>query len=147
MHRQPKWKLLGNLGDASPLDYGGYLVYRDETGQYTEEAEYWAEPETEGGAVTVYRFILYRCTLVNGVLSDNSFHPEIRAWFADGLDGVAHSAGMEARTLRDLVCSADPMDRAAGYRAIGEHHGWDNLDHDPIRLTRAEAEARYPEFA
>ncbi len=42
---QPKWKLLANLGDANPIDYGGYFVYRDETGVYRDEAEKLISPD------------------------------------------------------------------------------------------------------
>ena len=116
MDQQPKWKFLKNLGDASPLEYGGYLVYGDETGQYAEEAEYWAEPETEGGRVTVYRFALDRCTDVGGVLSDNAFHPECPAWFANAIAASAGSAGVAENVVRAMLCSADPLERASAYR-------------------------------
>ena len=42
---QPKWKLLANLGDANPIDYCGYFVYRDETGVYRDEAEKLISPD------------------------------------------------------------------------------------------------------
>lgn len=37
--KQPRWKLVAQLGDVHPIDYGGYFVYRDTTGVYEEEAE------------------------------------------------------------------------------------------------------------
>jgi hypothetical protein len=79
--RQPVWKLLANLGDISPFDYGGYFVYLDETGMYPEEAELLElenenEEDEEKIRYTVRRFVLERCTLVDGVLSDNKFHPD-----------------------------------------------------------------------
>ena len=105
---QPKWTRIGNLGDASPLEYGGMPVYRDETGVYGEEAEYWRETE-EGKSVTLYRFELDRCTLTpDGILSDNQYHPEYPAWFADTINGIAHTSGMEPAVLRSMLCSADP---------------------------------------
>ena len=36
---QTVWKFVTNLGDASPLDYGGLFVYIDETGVYPPEME------------------------------------------------------------------------------------------------------------
>lgn len=74
--QQPTWKLIANLGDVHPIDYGGYFVYVDETGTYEAEAELLEVPEDEDRTYRVYRFILDRCTLTNGVLSDNKFHPD-----------------------------------------------------------------------
>ena len=31
---QPKWEYVANLGDTSPLEYGGLFLYRDTTGVY-----------------------------------------------------------------------------------------------------------------
>ena len=37
--KQPKWKLIAQLGDVNPIDYGGYFIYEDETGVYPPEGE------------------------------------------------------------------------------------------------------------
>ena len=158
---QPVWKLIANLGDRNPIDYGGYFVYRDTTGVYTEEAEMLIAPDNDDGAGTwqVYRFILDKCTWrkSTGTLSDNKFHPEMCAWFAQResarktrpqdtsyLSGVASSIGTSLSELRALFCSDNPLDRAHAYRAIGDYHGYANLDSYPVRLTsRTEVEARY----
>ncbi len=143
---QPVWALVANLGDASPLDYGGYFIFKDETGVYPEEAELLEldDENDENSTYTVYRFPLERCTLsADGVLSDNSCHPEHAAWFADSLASVASYIGDDANELREWFCSADPVERACAYRAVGEYHGWKNLDEYPIKLTRAEAQERY----
>jgi hypothetical protein len=147
MAEQPRWRLTANMGDASPIDYGGYFVYRDETGVYTEEAEVLESPDDdEGGGWTVYRFPLDRCTLIDGILSDNAFHPEIPAWWADDIEAIASCMGQGPGELRAAFCSADPLIRADAYRSLGEYSGFDNLDHDPITFTdRAEVEARYTE--
>lgn len=167
---QPKWKLIANLGDVNPIEYGGYFVYVDETDVYPPEAELLCEPSDECGRChgvcgndydlciyscechqyTVYRFILERCTLIDGILSDNRFHPEHMAWFGyrdkdrpqdSDLNDVASFAAMP--DIAELLCSANPIDRACAYRAIGEYHGFENLDSYPLTLTRAEAEACY----
>ena len=44
MSAQPSWTFVANLGDASPLEYGGYFVYHDATGVYGYEAEKVEEP-------------------------------------------------------------------------------------------------------
>jgi hypothetical protein len=142
--RQPVWKLLANLGDVNPLDYGGYFVFIDETGVYPPEAEVLEEPCEEDGQYTVYRFILERCTLTNGVLSDNPYHPLAPVWFADAIGDIADTVGSDAtREVQDMLCSADPLERAHAYRDVASHFGWHEFDHDALRLTAAEAEARY----
>ena len=60
------------------------------------------------------------------------------------LSGVASSIGTSLSELRTLFCSDNPLDRATAYRAVGEYHGFENLDSYPLRFdTRAEVEARY----
>ncbi len=158
MTPQPQWKLLANLGDVNPLDYGGYFVYRDETGVYPEEAELLEldSPDNDNSNYTVYRFILERCSFVNGVLSDNKFHPECSAWFANPdrkgdkytvLGDIASFTGQDASELIDDICSDDAIRRAMVWQSIGRYNGFDNLDSYPLKLTKEEAEARYAEFA
>jgi hypothetical protein len=141
--KQPKWQLIANLGDVSPFDYGGYFVYRNTTGVYPEDAELLEGPCEGDREYTVYRFCLDRCTFVDGVLSDNPFHPECPAWFADNIAGVASCVGKDPAELIAGLCSADPVERAHAYRDIGSYHGWENLDQYPLRLSRAEVEQRY----
>jgi hypothetical protein len=146
MTDQPKWQLIANLGDATPLDYGGLFVFRDETGVHPEEMELLEvqNPDADDDDLRyeVRRCVLERCTLTGGILSDNSFHPEHPAWFAADLAGVASAIGSTKEDLERLLCSEDPLERAEAYRAVADYHGWDNLDSDPLTLTRAEAEAR-----
>lgn len=147
---QPNWELVANLGDVNPIDYGGYFVYRDTTGVYPPEAELLIAPDEEPenpskAAWITYRFILEPCTLVDGILSDNKFHPQHAAWFARDLKAVAGCCGYALDELVLMFLSADPCDRAHAWRAVGDYHGFDNLDSYPNRLTRAECETRYAE--
>ena len=147
--KQPRWRLVANLGDTTPLEYGGYFVYRDATGVYPPEAELLREPE-DGNALddpaarwTVYRFILEPCTFVDGVLSDNPFHPGHAVWFADSLVGLASFTGQTELELITAFCSDDARVRADAWRTVGDYHGYENLDSYPIELTRAEVKRRY----
>jgi hypothetical protein len=158
MSQQPKWKLVANLGDVNPLDYGGYFVLVDETGVYCPEGE-WLDPPVEGcETYTVRRFILDQCIYSHstGILSDNRFHPESPAWFATPelhklvrpqdstyLTNLAKSYDMEVDELVGLFCSYDPIRRAEAYRMVGEYHGWENLDDYPLELSHDEAIERY----
>lgn len=153
MTRQPSWKFVDNLGDATPLDYGGYFVYVDTTGVYGPEAELLEEPEG-GNVYTVRRILLERCKqveagdrvlLVPFKYDDTWPHPveSYDEWFSSDLREVADCVGMPVAELRDMLCSDDPLKRADAYRAIGDYHGWDNLDEYPLILTEDEVRSRY----
>jgi hypothetical protein len=114
------------------------------------------EIESDKQCYVAYRFSLDRCTYVNGVLSDNKFHPDHPAWFAKPeierrdrpqdttyLKGVADFVGQTEEDMIASFCSEDPRLRAMAWQAVGDYHGFENIDDYPLRLTRAEAEERY----
>jgi len=154
---QPKWKLVANLGDVNPIEHGGLFVFTDTTGVYPPEAELLVPPDDDGGkAWTTYRFLLARCTLTDGVLSDNKHHPLHCAWFATtpakmlerpqdgkGLANVASFCGIPQDELERMLCSEDAIELATAYRAIGDYHGFENLDDYPLTLSKKEVKARY----
>lgn len=138
--KQPVWKLIAQLGDVHPIEYGGHFVFIDETGVYDPEAEILQA--NDDGTWTAYRYSLDKCTLINGILSDNKFHPEIAAWFAHKLSSVAECCDYD--TLAEDLCGENVVNRALAYDCIGNYFGFDNLDSYPLTFTdRAEVEARY----
>ena len=139
---QPNWKLIGNLGDVNPIDYGGYFIFEDTTGVHPPEAEYLTDPD-ENGTRTVYCFILESCTYQNGILSDNKFHPDHPAWFAGDLNNVCSYMGVEELELIRLFCSDDSLERASAWRMVGRCHGFGNLDQYPLQLNEEETRERY----
>jgi hypothetical protein len=152
---QPTWKLIAQLGDVNPTEYGGYFIYQDETGVYCEEGEL-LEIDESSGKGTVYRFILEKCTLTDGILSDNKFHPLHPAWFAKPesersnrpqdntyLKNVGDFCGKSVDVLTNLFCSEDAKQRAVAYREVGIYHGFNNLDSYPLQLTENEVKTRY----
>lgn len=164
---QPVWKLVGNLGDVNPLDYGGFFVYVDTTGVYPPEVEVLQVDENEqdednndNGHWTVYRFILEPCTFINWVLSDNRSHPDKPAWFATPesrkldrpqdtcyFSGLCQFCDIEPEELVRLFCSDDPLERAQAWRTVGDYHGYDELDPDPLEFTsKLEVKMRYLEI-
>jgi len=159
MSRQPTWELIANLGDASPIDYGGYFIYRDTTGVYPEEGEkLFADENGDGERVwTVHRFTLDRLKQIQvgeticlvPIRYDETWpHPvtSYDEWFHKDLAGVAAFVGQSVQELRDAFCSDDPRVRAFAYEAIGDYHGWENLDGYPLTFeSREEVEARYEE--
>jgi hypothetical protein len=158
MTNQPSWRLLQNLGDADPINFGGYFIFEDTTGVYEPEAEWLEAPDTDDGTWYVYRFALDRLKMVEDdrtiylvpdAYRDGWPHPvhQYDEWFHDDLAKVAESNGQTLAELRQAFCSDNPLDRAWAYRALGEYHGFENLDSYPLRLTRAEAEERYADAA
>lgn len=157
MSQQPKWRLVANLGDVNPLDYGGYFVFVDRTNTYAPEGEILQEPIDDEKKYTIYRFELDRLKTVEDpathaiYLVTERYAPDwphavgqYDEWFHKDLAGVASFIGLEVISLRGMFCSADPIERAQAYRAIGDYHGFANLDGYPLQLTRTEARRRYP---
>jgi hypothetical protein len=142
MTNQPKWQAVAQLGDVNPLDYGGYWVLVDTTGEFTPEGEF-VEVDEQTNCLTIYRFSLEQCSLINGVLSDNKYHSEYPAWFAEGLESVAAFCGVPVLELRVMFCADDPVVRARAYGDVASYHGWNNLDDDPLVLSRSEGRSRY----
>lgn len=148
MSKQPEWKLLANLGDVNPIDYGGYFVYVDETGVYPPEVEYLESPDDDDAPEgwTVYRFILEPCTYQEGILSDNPYHPMHAVWFADKLSDLASFVEQSELDLINQFVSDNPIDRARAWRIVGDYFGYHELDSYPLTFhNREEIEARYAE--
>lgn len=147
---QPEWELIGTFGDVDPLGYGGGFVFRDKTGVYAPELEY-VQPLDENDdveSVKVYRVILEPHTYgalrgIDGILSDNPYHPEYPVWYASDLDSVCKTCGCERRELIDSLCGADPMRKAWAYETMASYFGWHEFDCDPLTLTPDEAVKRY----
>lgn len=138
---EPQIKVIGNLGDATPLDYGGFIVYETKTGERKSiEAEYWPEPESRkeryGESQDYYE--IDRFTVEDDVLKDLSW---VKDW-----DGIAETMGTSEAEIKKLARSKNPLDRAEVYRMVGDYSGWENIDGYPITLSRKEMEERWPEF-
>lgn len=149
--KQPSWEFIKNLGDRSPLDYGGFFVYRDKTGVYPDEAHAIIVNEPED-TYSIYRFPLERLKMVEGFLVPYEYsfslwpHPVERydQWFHDKLDSVAIFLDTEPESLEKAFTSDDPLVRADAYRAIGDYFGWEELDHYPdLNVSRRDVEKRY----
>lgn len=123
---------------------------KERLGEYFEE---------KVGKWTIRRFDIDKCTFINGVLSDNKFHSEHPAWWAKPesekverpqdstyLSSIASCVSQTSEELIEAFCSDDPLVRARAYQAVGDFHGFDNLDSYPIQiLTKQEMNNRYNE--
>jgi hypothetical protein len=142
--QQPEWELVGTIGDRNPVEYGGGYVFRDKTGVYDPEVEY-VQPngdEPEAG-VTVYRVPMERHTYIDGILSDNPYHPALSVWYADDLDSLCRCCDCDRDEMIENLCSTDPVANAWAYETLASYHGWHEFDHYPLNLTADEAEKRY----
>jgi len=126
---QPLWRMVANLGDVNPIEYGGMFVYIDRRKHYEPEIEVLAVLNNDQSlSWEIYRTTLEPHTYIDGVLSDNKFHPEFPVWYADKIHDVAQTVGMEDLELINLLCSQIPVERAHAYIAIADNFGWHEFD-------------------
>jgi len=140
------WKCIAQLGDVNPIDHGGLWVMIDKTGEHDPMIELLDVHDLDNDTVLrEYALTLIdRCTYIDGVLSDNPYHPGLAAWFSKDIDRIASCMGCETQDLIDLLCSADPIDRAMGYRDLISYYGINNFGgYDMSELTRGEAKKRF----
>ena len=125
MTNQPEWQTIQQTDT--------WRVRVDKTGVYTPELDYLEKHATD--RYYMFTVLLEKCTYVNRVLSDNKFHPNYAAWFADDLLHAAKSAGLPVQSARVYLCSDDPLLRAHAYMVLGNYFGYRNFDDYPRRLT------------
>jgi hypothetical protein len=133
---QPAWQQVASIGDKNIIDEGGMLVFIDQTGVYDPEAEV-IKKLGESHWIT-YRFILEPCTFVDGILSDNPFHPYLPAWFASDLEEISEHLDRDSEDVINILCSDDVLARAEVWAGIGEYCGWENLDEEPREYKKYE---------
>lgn len=155
MTNQPVWEYVGNLGDNSPIDHGGFFVFRDKTGVYEAEAEIYDPEERKVWRFTLEQQVKYPeglvalCWVKNPLRIKSGEPPEGRAngeWWFDSIDSVCLFCDVERGDFIDRICSDDPLERARAYRDLVHYHGEEEFDQYPIRLKRAEAIKRYREM-
>ena len=140
---QPEWKFLNNLGDNHPIDYGGYFILEDKTGVYDPEAIWLESPDSDESKEPwiVYRFSLEPHTYINGILSDNKYHPDHAVWYAEDINSLSKDIDVLPNILIEMFCSNNPIQRAIAYREVLQHWGPENFDFYPLIFkTREEIE-------
>jgi hypothetical protein len=138
---QPKWKIIGGVGDINPLDFDGGFVYIDETGIYDPEIVYfepasdeqWEKFSNEGKEdelpVLVYRVIIE---------NDSS-----KEWWYKDLDEIQSYAGWSKESLKQVIKERNPLHMAALYMDLIRYYGAEEFDSYPIKMTVKEAEEKY----
>lgn len=146
--KQPEWRVIANLGDATPLEYGGAFLLVDETGVYGPELIVWDEP-AEDDRYEIYRFPVERLYKVehedqlyyvhkcikDGFDQGTLPHPisAYREWFLKALDNLDEPD----RVLGQLL-SEDPIENAQAYLSIAGYWGINNFDGYPLDMGRRE---------
>lgn len=95
--KQPVWEFIYNLGDANPLDFDGYFIYRDKTGVYPEEAEVLIRSTADDAhksLYTIYRFQLERLKLAAGYLVPLHYSSDWPSIITSGEDTYATPPGV-----------------------------------------------------
>ena len=155
MTNQPTWKIIANLGDADPVTYGGYFLMVDTTGVYAPEVELVEPPcddvdlEDPDAVWTIYQFILEPHTYIDGILSDNPYHPKHAVWYADRLKDVADFEGTTTEALISALTgdpSDDPIAKAWAYNSIMMYFGAGEFDSYPLTLTYQEVTERTDKY-
>lgn len=136
----PSWREVGRLGDVNLVEYGGAIVYEDANGAHAPEME-WVE--VDGRRLIAFRITLEPHTYRGGILSNNSFHPNMPAWYADRIEQVADSTDQDPQDLIRALRGRDVMAKANAYRDLIGFFGANEFDQYPLRLSRKEARERY----
>lgn len=145
MANQPVWELVAQLGDVNPLEHGGKWLFVDTTFVYPPELELLYVPPESGFSESylVYRMVLDKCYYTDGVLSDNKYHLDHHAWFADSVTSGLVGAGSSFEDIISQLTSDRPVMRALGYVSLLAYHSPLNFDAYPLELNFEEVEARY----
>lgn len=122
--------VLGIIGDVDYVTHGGAVVHDDGTVDVVEPPD--GDEDSPDARWMVYRF-----------MADNV--DPAKEWFGKDLAAVAQSMGTDPAELSKMFQSDDVMERASAYMDVIGHHGVQNFDSDPLTLTRAEVEARFPD--
>ena len=112
---QPRWKLLDNLGDVHPVDYGGFFVYMDRTGVYPAEVELLESPDSDDAPEG---WDTYRAAIKENPMLE---------WWWDKLSEVATSTGTSLAEL-ERMAQGDTIGRAMVYQLLFSHFGAHEFD-------------------
>jgi hypothetical protein len=126
-------KLLANLGDVNPVDHGGYFVINRNASKRLDPEYQLVILETIDEPIPTWYYghiSIDKCYYTNGILSDNQYHLDKPAWFADWFKDYDPTCDDERDyhlKSRDYICSDDPIKRGSVYRDLGMYYGWENL--------------------
>lgn len=134
--KQPNWRVVVEFSGDSGNNM--IVLERDITGVYRPQLSYLEE--MVDGTFNLSRIVVEPHTYINGILSDNPFHPEIPAWYADTAKKVFSDfeAGFDGM-IKILCNNEDIRQQAQVFSWIVEYHGTYEFDQYPQVLTAKEA--------
>lgn len=149
---QPVWKVVGNVGDINPIEYGGGIVFEDTTGVYEPEMHCFNNNEEHEGTdkeVELSVVLLEKCYFnrITNTLSDNKYHKDHAAWFAKDISKIVECYGIESKQLIEWLCSDDTMERAMGYETLVNYYGKYEFDQDPTEISAEKAKLSWQYIA
>lgn len=118
MTNQPRWRLVANLGDVNPVEYGGFFVYRDTTKVYGPEVELLEAGDSDADGWTIYRACIE---------SDPT-----KEWWYDKISDVARFIGQPEDEVRADLASGDVVRVAHIYQGLMSYFGGHEFDSYPI---------------
>lgn len=154
---QPSYWCVANIGDTNPYEHGGAFVLVDQRNVYSPVLMLLPADETVSER-RLWGVELDRLTVIKSDkpipdssigcfasdwagLSDNKFHADHPVWFGtrENLSDVASYVGRPVTALMESLLSNCPIERALGYQAVVNFHGYENFDNDPRVLTEEKA--------
>lgn len=122
-------KYHGIIGDLSPIEHGGGIVFE---GDFGPELIYF-QPWADGGQKYVS---VYTTTVDDDLLED--YH-----WWSSAWERVAEFSGLRTEELREFAGSEDPLVRAQVLELLAQDYGWSEFDDSPEEMTLEGAQAKY----
>jgi hypothetical protein len=125
----------GTTGDASPFQYGGGIIYKNDDDHYVWVVWPHIESDTDDGGVMATTPV-YVIHLDGDLISQTDW--------AD-LKDVAETHGTTRKELKAAARSDDPFQRVWFMESIAGHHGYENLDSYPRQMKIYEIVGEYGE--
>jgi len=126
-----KWKIIGEIGDKNPIEYGGGVIIESPDGDFT--VHYTHGLETEGPDVDIDEDPYFEMTVYRVNLEDSG--EEFLNW-NDWVnwEDVARTNGQDIEVYESENLNT-PHARAMAIWDAAGHYGWHEFDHYPEKYT------------
>lgn len=144
---QPKWVCVGLIGDVSPIEHGGALIFADATFKYAPELVVFVPLIDD--KVSVERFVMENCRFNDvGEVTDSQDETRDVVWFAekDRLKSVADYVGKHPAQFANHLTGQDMIDRAWAWWSLHSYYGIDELDGSEDLMTAKQAHKKFDRF-
>lgn len=133
--KQPQYRIVYEFySDTNDMT----ILEKDITGVYRPRLSYLEE--MADGTFQLSRIDVEAHTFINGILSDNKYHPELPAWYAETALKVFSEFEAGIETMVKLLCNdADIRAQAQAFSWIVEYYGTYEFDQYPVPMDAKEA--------